>query len=75
LILNTIIDSVDVSSWRKRLTAVAFAILLLEKIRLAEENYIQRMPFDLQGSDIDAAAESSVDMLTDVIITLSDVYG
>jgi len=69
-----LIDSLDVSTRAKRRKALLLAVSLLEKIRTAEEGYLERIPFNLQSGDAYANAEYSVDLVTDAIITLVDAY-
>ena len=66
--------SLDVSSRDKRRKAVGLVIDILEKIRLAEEVYMERMPVNLQGSEAYADADYSLDNVIDAIIGLSDAY-
>ena len=72
--MKTLFDSMDVSTRGKRRKAIAVAVDLLEKIRQAEERYIENIPFNLQSGDAYAAAENSVDLIIDAIISLSDAY-
>jgi hypothetical protein len=69
-----IIASVDVSSRRKRRAATALAIDLLEKIRLAEEQYQSNIPLNLQESAAYAAAEETIDSLIDAILLLDCAF-
>ena len=47
---------------------------MLEKIRSAEESYLERIPLNLQNGEAYAAADESVDTITDVILALWDAY-
>ena len=69
-----IIASIDVSSRRKRRAATALAIDLLEKIRLAEEQYQSNIPLNLHESAAYAAAEDTIDSLIDAILTLDCAF-
>ena len=66
--------SLDLSSRKKRRKAVEAVIVLLEKIRMAEEASMARFPLNLQGGDAYAAADYSLDSIIDAIIGLSDAY-
>jgi hypothetical protein len=72
--MKSLLDSIDVSTRGKRRKAMLLAIELLEKIRHAEELYMERIPPNLQSGDAYATADESVDVLTDAIIGLLDAY-
>ena len=67
-------DTMDVSTRGKRRSALALAITVLEKIRSAEEDYMERVPFNLRSGDFNEATEDSIDILNDAITTLLSVY-
>ena len=67
---TVLLASVDVSTRRKRRAAVSLAIDLLERIRIAEQKYLDRIPLNLHGSVAYAAAEDTVDTLIAAIVTL-----
>ncbi len=46
----------------------------LNKIRDAEEAYLERIPNNLTGSAAYNAADERVDILTDVIVSLMDIF-
>ncbi|MDR0302937.1 MAG: hypothetical protein LBI04_11595 [Treponema sp.] len=71
---NQFLASLDLSTRGKRRKTIAFVIDLLEKIRLAEEGYMERMPLNLQDSDAYAAADFSVESISDAVLGLSDAY-
>ena len=68
------VDSLDVSTRGKRRNAVKIILLMLEKVRNAEDAYLERVPFNLQNGDAFAEAECSLDIVTDAIVFLSDAY-
>lgn len=65
---------IDVSTRSKRRKALSIAIDLLEKIRIAEEAYFDRIPINFHSGDAYAATECSIDILIDAISTLLSVY-
>ena len=69
-----IVDSLDVSTRGKRRKAVKLVMAMLEKIRSAEESYLERIPLNLQSGEAYAVAEESVDTITDVILALWGIY-
>jgi len=69
-----LLESVDISTRPKRRRAVSLIIGLLERIRESEEMYLERVPLNLQDSEIAAAADDSVSYLVDAISSLSDAY-
>jgi len=72
--MKSLIESVDVSTRGKRRKAMVIVIGLLEKIRFAEEGYMERMPINLQGSNAYDVADESVATIIDAIASLSDAY-
>lgn len=71
---NVLLSSVDVSTRRKRRGAVSLAIDLLEKIRFAEQKYLDRIPLNFHGSTAYVAAEDTVYNLIMTIVILSDAF-
>jgi len=71
---DSIFASVDISTRPKRRRAVSFIITELSKICKEEETYMERIPINLQEGDAYAAADYSVEQLTDAITTLMDAY-
>ena len=69
-----LLESVDISTRPKRRRAIARIIGSLERIREFEEAYLERIPLNLQDSEIAAAADDSVSYLVDAICSLSDAY-
>ena len=67
-------DATDLSSRGKRRKAAALAIRLLERIRAAEEAYMNRIPENLQGSEAYENADCSIGMLDEAIDAVSSVY-
>jgi len=72
--MKSILDSIDVSTRRKRRKAVVFVIELLEKIRHAEERYMERIPLNLQSGNAYFEADYCVDAIIDAIIGLLNAY-
>jgi len=72
--LESLLDSVDVSTRAKRSKAMALVIELLEKIRHAEERYMGRIPLNLQSGSAYSDAEYSVDIIIDAIDELLNAY-
>jgi hypothetical protein len=68
------IETVDVSTRGKRCEATAMAVGLLEKIRHAEEAYMERIPFNLRPGKQYAKADCSVDTLICAIVELLSAY-
>jgi len=71
---DSIFRAVDISTRPKRRRAVSFIITELSEIRKEEEAYMERIPINLQEGDAYAAADYSVELLTDAISTLMDAY-
>ena len=61
--METFLDSVDVSTRGKRRKAMMFAIDLLEKIRHAEERYMERIPLNLRSGSAYFDANYSVNTI------------
>jgi hypothetical protein len=64
----------DLSTRAKRRRALTLLLKELDLIRDAEEQYMLRIPENLRESDAYGAADYSVDLLTEAIITLGDAY-
>jgi len=73
-ITESFLNSIDVSTRGNRRKAMAFVIELLEKIRNAEEQYMEKIPSNLQSGDSYCDAECCVEAIIDVIDSLSDTY-
>jgi len=71
---SSVFGSLDISTRPKRRHAVALIVTELIQIRQKENNYVQHMPANLQGSEAAAAAEDSIDLLTDAINILLESY-
>jgi len=69
-----LLESIDISTRPKRRRAVLLIIRALKRIRESEEAYLDRIPLNLQESNIAAAADDSVSYLVDAICSLSDAY-
>jgi hypothetical protein len=69
-----LIDSMDLSSRRKRRAAVAVAVRILRNVRSAEELSLGRFPENLQGGDAYADAEFSLEVVDDAVEILFDAY-
>jgi hypothetical protein len=72
--MKSFLDSVDVSTRRKRRKAMALAIKLLEKIRHAEEQNMAKIPLNLRPGPIYCEAGYCVDAIIDAIIGLLSAY-
>ena len=72
--MKPFLGSIDVSTRGKRRKATALVIELLEKIRHAEERYMERIPLNMQSGAAYYAADYSVDSLIYAIIGLLDAY-
>jgi hypothetical protein len=66
--------AVDITTRPKRRRAVSLIITQLSRIHSAEEAYMERIPMNMQDGEAYAAAEYSVDLLNDAIVTLMDAY-
>ena len=71
---DSVFGSVDITLRPKRRRAVSLIITELSRIRNEEESYMERIPMNMQGGDAYAAADNSVDLLTDAIISLMEAY-
>jgi len=71
---GSVFGSLDIAARPKRRRAVSLIITELSRIRQAEEDYMERIPMNMRGGDAYAAADYSVDLLTDAIISLMDAY-
>lgn len=71
---KAVFGAMDISTRPKRRRAVSLIISQLSRIRNAESEYMERIPVNLQNGDAYAAADDSVDLLTDAIIYLMDAY-
>jgi hypothetical protein len=68
--MKSFINSIDVSTRGKRRKAMALVIELLEKIRHAEERYLERIPSNLRSGSAYFEADYSVNTIIDAIIAL-----
>ena len=71
---QTLFGNVDISTRPKRRRAVSLIVSELSRIRSEEESYMERIPDNLKDGDAYAAADESVDLLSDAILSLSDAY-
>jgi hypothetical protein len=62
------------STRKKRRKKLALAISLLESIREAEDEYMERIPTNLKGSMAAETAASALSALDDAIFSLESVY-
>jgi hypothetical protein len=72
--MKSFINSIDVSTRGKRRKAIYLVIELLEKIRNAEERYLERIPLNLQSSSAYSSADESIYTIINAIIGLVDAY-
>ena len=71
---NSILQQFSVSSRRDRCNAAQFAISLLEKIKCAEWESLNRVPENFQCCDSYLTAEESFDTLCEVLDILPMAY-
>jgi PHD/YefM family antitoxin component YafN of YafNO toxin-antitoxin module len=64
----------DLSTRQKRRRALALLLSELERLRFAEEAYMERIPENLREGEAFASADYTVDLLTDAIVTLGDAF-
>jgi len=64
----------DFSSRPKRRRFVALIISALNRIRSEEQAYRDRIPSNLDSSDLAANADDSIDLLSDAILFLDEAY-
>ncbi len=64
----------SLSTRAKRRKALDLVLKELNKIRDAEEAYLKRIPNNLTGSAAYNAADEGVDILTDTIVELVDLF-
>ena len=73
--IKSFLDSIDVSTRGTRRKAMWLVVIeLLEKIRHAEERYMERIPVNLRAGNAYLNADYSVDTMIDAIIELMRVY-
>lgn len=72
--IKSFLDSIDVSTRGKRRKAMVLIIELLEKIRHAEERYLERIPLNLRSGSAYFEADYCVDTIIDAIIELLEAY-
>jgi hypothetical protein len=70
----SVLDSADFSTRPKRRRAVSHIVAVLIRLCNAEIAYRDRIPDNLQDSDAYAAADESVELLTDAIDALISAY-
>jgi hypothetical protein len=70
----SVFSTVDISTRPKRRRAVSLIITELSRIRSAEEAYMERIPFNMCDGDAHAAADNSIDLLTDAVLSLMEAY-
>ena len=68
------LPDVPLSSRANRRKALKLAIDFIERIRFAEEDNLERFPFNFRDSAAFANADLSHDILIDAIISLGEVY-
>lgn len=71
---TSLFGTVDISTRPKRRRIVSLITTELSLIRNAEEAYLERIPLNLKDGDAYAAAQDSVDLLTDAIVSLMEAY-
>ncbi len=68
------INSIDLSTRKKRREAAELAVDFIELIYRREATYQQRIPLNLQGGDAYAAAEETMDTLHAAMDDLLSAY-
>ena len=71
---RSLLDSIELSTRRRRRDAVKLAMDLVAGIHLAESGYMERIPANLQGGDAYQAAEQALDYLVEAIDALEAAY-
>ena len=72
--IKTAIASADLSTRGKRRKTVTLIAGLLERIRTAEEAFMEGMPLNLQGSDAFVNTEYSIALIDEAIDVISSIY-
>lgn len=72
--MQRFLDSIDVSTRRKRRKAVFLVIELLKKIRSAEVQYMANVPCNLHSDGAFFSPDDRVDAITGALIHLLDAY-
>ena len=72
--LKSAFQAVDLSSRSKRRKAVTLVVDLLERIRMAEVAYMERIPENLHGSDAYDNADCAIGLLDEAIDSVNAVY-
>jgi len=65
---------ISLSTRSKRRKALKVVINELDKIKDAEEAYLQRIPMNLTGSDAYSAADDCVSIISDAMLFLMDAF-
>jgi len=71
---EAVFGAIDISTRPKRRQVVSLIISELSQICKVEEAYMERIPENMQEGDAYAAADDSVELLTDAIAILMDAY-
>ncbi|MDR1073567.1 MAG: hypothetical protein LBL45_07825 [Treponema sp.] len=71
---HSLFGTLDITSRPKRRRAISLIIIELSHIREQEEDYLEHIPFNLQDGDAAAAANDSLDFLSDAILNLMEAY-
>jgi hypothetical protein len=71
---KTALDTVDLSSRAKRRKAAALVSAFLERIRSAEEAYMERIPENLQTCDAYDKADNAIGLLDEAIDLVDSAY-
>jgi predicted restriction endonuclease len=72
---HAILDAFDLSTRRKRREATSFIVDIIFRIYSAEEDYMNRIPDNLQSGDAFANAEETLVSLDEAASILSDAFG
>ena len=71
---NAIINSIDVSTRRKRRQAAILAAAILKRIQFSEADYRDRIPDNLQNGDAYLAADEAVDAIDEAVCAVLGIY-
>lgn len=71
---RAILNAIDLSTRRKRREATSFVVDIIFRIFREEENYMNRIPENLQSGDAFVAAEDTLASLDEAAAILTDAF-
>lgn len=71
---RAILNAIDLSTRRKRREATSFVVDIIFRIFREEENYMNRIPENLQSGDAFVAAEDTLASLDETAAILTDAF-